>query len=92
MFPIDSKTCDYDPAMLDSFDALVAEKWHPWKLRDILPGVLSAGYDAGRLTPEGAKLLDPPAPWRQGFRWRPPRAMPVPAWRPPMPWPSGRAT
>ena len=59
MFPIDSSTCDYDQGMIDSFDALAAEKGYPWKLRDILPKVLSAGEDAGFLTPEGAKLLDP---------------------------------
>ena len=59
MFPIDSNTCDYDQTMVDSFDALAAEKGYPWKLRDILPQVLPAGADAGSLTAEGAKLLDP---------------------------------
>ena len=59
MFPIDSDACDYDQSMIDSFDALAAEKGYPWRLRDILPKVLSAGEDAGFLTPEGAKLLDP---------------------------------
>ena len=42
MFPIDSTTGDYDQAMVDSFDALVRQAL-PWKLRDILPRVLSAG-------------------------------------------------
>ena len=72
MFPIDSKTCDYDQAMLDSFDALVEEKGYPWKLREILPGVLSAGADAGRLTPEGAKLLDPTGTLESGIPLAPP--------------------
>ena len=62
MFPIDSDSCDYDQAMVDSFDALVADRGYPWKLRDILPKVLPAGADAGSLTPEGAKLLDPADP------------------------------
>ena len=58
MFPIDIHTKDYDEAMVQKFDALVAEKQYPWKLRDIMPRVLVAGEDAGVLTEEGAKLLD----------------------------------
>ena len=58
MFPIDSDTNDYNQAMVEKFDALVADKGFPWKLRDILPRVLLAGQDAGRLTEAGAKLLD----------------------------------
>ena len=59
MFPIDSETCDYDQRMIDLVDAKVAEKGYPWKLREILPAVLNAGEDAGAITAEGAKLLDP---------------------------------
>ena len=58
MFPIDAKTRDYNQAMIDKFDALVAPKGYPWKLRDILPKVLVAGEKAGTLSAEGAKLLD----------------------------------
>lgn len=58
MFPIDPKTKDYDETMVQKFDALVAEKNFPWKLRDILPKVLVAGENAGVLTGEGAKRLD----------------------------------
>jgi len=58
MFPIDSNTMDYDAAMVEKFDALVAKKNFPWKLKDILPRVLLAGESAGVLTEEGAKLLD----------------------------------
>ena len=58
MFPIDPKTKDYDETMVQKFDALVAEKNFPWKLRDILPKVLVAGENAGVLTEEGAKRLD----------------------------------
>ena len=72
MFPIDSARCDYDQAMVDSFDALVAEKGYPWKLRDILPGVLPAGADAGVLTPEGAKRLDPTGALESGIPLAPP--------------------
>ena len=59
MFPIDSKTCDYDEAMVQKFDALIAPKGYPWKLRDILPKVLPAGENAGKLTEAGAKFIDP---------------------------------
>ena len=45
--------------MMDQFDELTAEKNFPWKIREILPEVLVAGEDAGVLTEEGAKLLDP---------------------------------
>ena len=58
MFPIDTKTGDYDQTMIDKFDALIAGEGFGWKLRDILPKVLPAGEDAGTLTEEGAKLLD----------------------------------
>ena len=40
------------------FDELIAPKGYNWKLLDILPKVLSAGENAGFLTPEGAKMLD----------------------------------
>lgn len=59
MFPIDSKALDYDADMIDKFDKLIAPKNLPWKLRDIMPKVLVAGENAGSLTAEGAKLLDP---------------------------------
>ena len=58
MFPIDSEIKDYQQKMADQFDALIQEKNYPWKVREILPGVLKAGEDAGCLTQEGAKLLD----------------------------------
>lgn len=41
MFPIDAKTRDYNQTMIDKFDALVAPKGYPWKLREILPKVFS---------------------------------------------------
>jgi len=58
-FPIDSKTCDYHKGNVEAFDALVSENGYAWKLAAILPKVLPAGYDAGQLSLEGAKLLDP---------------------------------
>lgn len=58
MFPIDIRTKDYDAGMVQKFDHLVEEKNYPWKLREILPEVLTAGENAGVLTEEGARLLD----------------------------------
>ena len=64
IFPIDSKTCDYDQTMVDKFDKLLDDKGYRkslgfnWKLRDILPKVLVAGEKAGQLTEAGAALLD----------------------------------
>lgn len=72
MFPIDSGACDYDQAMVDKFDALVSGKGFAWKLRDILPQVLPAGAEAGTLTPEGAKLLDPSGDLAAGIPLCPP--------------------
>ena len=72
MFPIDSDTNDYNQTMVDKFDALVADKGFPWKLRDILPKVLLAGDDAGALTEEGAKLLDVSGKLQAGIPLCPP--------------------
>lgn len=58
MFPIDSKTRDYDKTMLEKFEALEKVQKYPWKLSQILPKALSAGEQAGILTEEGARKLD----------------------------------
>ena len=58
MFPYDQQSGDFSAAHVERFDALVADRGFPWKLRDILPGVLPAGASAGVLTAEGAALLD----------------------------------
>jgi len=59
MFPIDSEKIDYDAAMLASFDEKANQMGYAWNLRGILPAVANAGDEAGVLTAEGAKLLDP---------------------------------
>ena len=41
MFPIDTATGQFYGRMLDQFDDLVADKNYSWKLKDILPEVLS---------------------------------------------------
>ena len=44
----------------------------PWKLQQILPKVLVAGDDAGLLTAEGARLIDPTGQLRAGIPLCPP--------------------
>ena len=72
MFPIDSKTNDYDAQKLEQFDELLRAENIPWKLRDILPSVLVAGDAAGTLTEEGARLLDPSGQLPAGIPLCPP--------------------
>ena len=71
MFPIDSEICDYDKTMLAQFDELLKGKFS-WKITDILPKVLPAGADAGKLTEAGAKLLDPSGKLQAGIPMCPP--------------------
>ena len=58
IFPIDSADLSYDREMLEKFDALIVSRNLPWKLTDVLPGVLAAGEHAGALTERGAAMLD----------------------------------
>ena len=58
VFPIDSSINDYNERMVGQFDDTISDLTLGWKLRDILPDVLSAGDEAGSLTAEGANLLD----------------------------------
>ena len=55
MFPIDSKSNDYDERKLGLFNERLKAESIPWKLQDILPKVLLAGDAAGVLTEEGAR-------------------------------------
>jgi sugar (pentulose or hexulose) kinase len=72
MFPIDSTTGDYDKRMLQQADALLAKHAGGVALADLLPRVLSAGQDAGRLTEDGAKLLDTTGTLQSGIPLCPP--------------------
>jgi sugar (pentulose or hexulose) kinase len=72
MFPIDSKTNDYDKRMLGQFNELLKAGNISWKLQDILPKVLLAGDAAGVLTEEGARLLDPTGQLQAGIPLCPP--------------------
>ncbi len=72
MFPIDSHTKSYNREMVAKFDARHEKDRLPWKILDILPQVLLAGEDAGTLTEEGAKLLDPTGTLEPGCPLAPP--------------------
>ncbi|HLQ39465.1 MAG TPA: FGGY family carbohydrate kinase, partial [Tetragenococcus sp.] len=72
MFPIDIKTKNYDQRLVTRFDQLVADKHFSWQLSDLLPKVLVAGDQAGKLTEEGAKLLDPSGTLKAGIPLCPP--------------------
>lgn len=72
MFPIDVEKKDYNLDFLIQFDSLVEDKNYEWKLKDILPNVLVAGENAGKLTDEGAKLLDESGDLTAGITMCPP--------------------
>lgn len=72
MFPIDMEIKGYDKKCLAAFDELAAPYGFPWKLEEILPKVLLAGEEAGRLTEEGAKLLDTTGELEAGIPFCPP--------------------
>ena len=58
MFPIDITSGQFNKKMIASFVEVTASYVFDWKLADIMPGVLTAGEDAGKLTAEGATFLD----------------------------------
>ena len=72
MFPIDPETRAYYPKMIETFNGLVASKGVNLRLEEILPEVLLAGDQAGTLTEEGAKLLDPTGTLKAGIPVCPP--------------------
>lgn len=72
MFPVDINTKNYDEKRMDQFDKLTESYGFPWKIRDILPKCLLAGECAGRLTEEGARLLDATGALEAGIPFCPP--------------------
>lgn len=72
MFPIDAATGGYDAELLARVDELVAEAGTQLSVAGLLPEVLAAGEDAGELTADGARLLDPSGRLRAGAPMCPP--------------------
>jgi len=73
MFPISPNLCpnceknNYDAVMIAKF-----KKYAKFDLFGVLPAVRTAGEPAGRLTPGGARLLDPTGSLRPGIPFCPP--------------------
>jgi sugar (pentulose or hexulose) kinase len=72
MFPVDSSAGTYDQQMMARFGEILMDHGadiDPWAM---LPGVVSAGQDAGRLSKKGALLLDPSGNTAPGIPLCPP--------------------
>ena len=72
MFPIDSTVNDYNSEMAEKFNALPKVKELGIDIVQILPKVLVAGENAGVLTEEGARLIDPSGNLEHGVPMAPP--------------------
>ncbi|TQL67584.1 sugar (pentulose or hexulose) kinase [Nocardioides albertanoniae] len=72
VFPIDPVTGTYDARMLGSLRDVVAARRPGFEVEHLLPEVLLAGADAGRLSEAGAALLDPSGTLRPGIALCPP--------------------
>ena len=72
MFPIDSSALTFDARMLKVYSEKIQPYAFPWTIDAILPRVLPAGEQAGVLTSEGAKLLDPSGDLKPGTPLCPP--------------------
>ena len=72
MFPLDYETLQYRQSALEQFDDLVAPQGLPWKTREIFPEIRRAGEDAGVLSAEGARLIDPSGVLKPGIPMAPP--------------------
>ncbi|MCI6354065.1 xylulokinase [Eubacterium coprostanoligenes] len=72
MFPIDSTVNDYNSEMAEKFNALPKVKKLGIDIVQILPKVLVAGENAGFLTEEGARLIDPSGNLEHGVPMAPP--------------------
>lgn len=72
MFPIDSSTKDYHAQKMHICQKLIKKHGITQELSTILPKVLCAGENAGYLSQEGAKLLDPTGKLKAGVPICPP--------------------
>lgn len=70
MFPIDISNGRFNKKMLEDFNELA--EGYAWNIDEILPEVLSAGDEAGKLTEAGALLIDPSGKLKPGIPMCPP--------------------
>ena len=67
MFPIDSDKLDFNAEMAEKFEKLTG-----FDVFKVFPKVLTAGKNAGKLTKQGALLLDPSGEFAAGIPLAPP--------------------
>ena len=72
MFPIDSTTNNYNLDMVEKFNSLPKVKALGINILDLLPKAILAGENAGYLTEEGARLIDPSGKLKAGVPMAPP--------------------
>ncbi|WP_208560865.1 xylulokinase [Marinilactibacillus kalidii] len=72
MFPIDSEIIDFDKKRVAQFNELEEVKSFDWSITEIFPKVLAAGSVAGKLSEEGANLIDPTGHLMAGIPFCPP--------------------
>lgn len=70
MFPVDGR--GFSKEAIRRFTDLIADKGYPWSVDEILPKIGMAGENAGFLTEEGAKRLDPSGALQSGIPFCPP--------------------
>lgn len=72
IFPIDDTTLDYNKNMMAQFEKLAQKGGYTISLEKIFPRILLAGESGGRLTKEGALLIDPTGTLQEGALVCPP--------------------
>jgi len=72
MFPLDAAGATYDADLISRYDAVVADTALAGSVLGMLPAVLPAGHEAGRLTAAGAALLDATGALQPGALFCPP--------------------
>lgn len=72
IFPFNSVEMGYDKTRVAKYDELIAKEGYSFKLLDLVPTPIAAGEDAGVLTTEGAKLIDPSGKLQAGVPMAPP--------------------
>ena len=72
MFPVDPTTKNYDQQMVEKFRQIESSSDLSKDLLEIMPRVLLAGDNAGELSLDGARLLDPTGELESGALLAPP--------------------
>ena len=76
ILPTDPESKDYHPEYVKIFEEIIKNEYPDFEnlydLKAVLPGIKLAGEDAGMLSEEGAKLLDPSGQFQPGVPLCPP--------------------